>query len=120
MTMIAPTLDPCPVTADALVHPASIIHQETLMDGVDGCSEPGPSDEGARPSDAPSLGGVMDDGLMDGTTVSSTALLDRCRLRLGPDVERGNYWGLHVRAGAVTLIVGETSAGKTTFLHRFG
>ena len=31
-----------------------------------------------------------------------------------------HLWDRHVRAGAVTLLIGETSAGKTVFLHNLG
>jgi len=49
--------------------------------------------------------------------ISSAALLDRSRARSDSGTE---LWGLHVRAGIVTLLIGETSAGKTVLLHNLG
>jgi len=48
--------------------------------------------------------------------ISSSDLLVRSQKQLAasPQVE---LWNLHVRAGAVTLFIGETSVGKTVFLH---
>jgi AAA domain len=49
--------------------------------------------------------------------ISSSALLQRSAERAGSSIP---YWGLHVQPGVVTLIIGETSAGKTVFLHNLG
>jgi hypothetical protein len=49
--------------------------------------------------------------------ISSADLLARSRARANSGAP---LWGLHVRAGTVTLLIGETSAGKTVFLHNFG
>lgn len=49
--------------------------------------------------------------------ISSADLLARSQSRADAGAE---LWGLHVRAGIVTLLIGETSAGKTVFLHNFG
>lgn len=47
--------------------------------------------------------------------ISSSDLLEQYKATLN---EPSNHiWGRHIRAGWVTLFVGETSAGKTTFLH---
>jgi integrase len=51
--------------------------------------------------------------------ISSADALARARHRVG-DAVAAQIWGLHVRARAVTQIVGETSAGKTVFLHNLG
>jgi hypothetical protein len=47
--------------------------------------------------------------------IPSADALVRARRRAG-DALAAQMWGLHVRARAVTQIVGETSAGKTVFL----
>jgi len=47
--------------------------------------------------------------------ISSAKLLDQCRKLLTDP--KGQLWGPNLRPKAVTLFVGETSAGKTTFLH---
>src|SRR5262245_43159297 len=48
--------------------------------------------------------------------VNSEQLLQAAEARLKA-AEKAQIWALHIQAGAVTLIVGTTSAGKTTFLH---
>jgi AAA domain-containing protein len=48
--------------------------------------------------------------------IPSADLLRRAQARL-TEGGLGHYWDRHVRAGAVTLLIGETSAGKTVFLH---
>jgi archaellum biogenesis ATPase FlaH len=45
----------------------------------------------------------------------SEQLLNRYEHLIGD--RRDHLWGEHIRVGAVTTIVGETSAGKTTLLH---
>lgn len=49
--------------------------------------------------------------------VNSAELLAVARRELA-DSGKAELWGLHVQARSVTLLVGQTSAGKTTFLHR--
>jgi hypothetical protein len=49
-------------------------------------------------------------------TISSAQMLIRAKERLQA-AEHARLWDLHIQAGAVTLLVGVTSAGKTTFLH---
>ncbi len=46
--------------------------------------------------------------------ISSADLLARCEAH---DTTDTALWGLHIRAAAVTLLVGETSAGTTVLLH---
>jgi len=48
--------------------------------------------------------------------ISSVDLLARSRSQATDSTQR-QLWGLHVRVGAVTLFIGETSVGKTVFLH---
>src|SRR5215470_1690089 len=48
--------------------------------------------------------------------ISSADLLARSKSQAADSTQR-QLWGLHVRAGAVTLFIGETSVGKTVFLH---
>src|SRR5690242_10615896 len=47
--------------------------------------------------------------------ISSVTLLEKCRSSL--ENTSSHLWGLHIRSSAVTLLIGETSAGKTVFLH---
>lgn len=47
--------------------------------------------------------------------ISSVAMLEKCRGSL--EDTSTHLWGLHIRSSAVTLLIGETSAGKTVFLH---
>lgn len=47
--------------------------------------------------------------------LSSEQLLNKYEHLIGD--KSGCLWGEHIRVGAVTTIVGETSAGKTTLLH---
>ncbi len=60
------------------------------------------------------LGGeeMTDDGFR---IIASAELLGRCQKR--SDQPDSNLWGGYIRTGAVTLLVGETSAGKTVFFH---
>ncbi len=58
-------------------------------------------------------GGKSDEGCR---IISSTDLLARSQ-KQRVDPAQVQLWDLHVRAGAVTLFIGETSAGKTVFLH---
>jgi len=109
--------------------PSSDILQETMKDGMKEREAPPVPGEGACPSYTPTLG--ADDGgrMKDASPatppvqpqpgvviVSSADALVRARNRVG-DAVTAQIWGLHVRARAVTLFVGQTSAGKTTFLH---
>jgi len=48
--------------------------------------------------------------------INSADLYRDCQDRLA-QAEQARLWGLHVQRGAVTLVIGTTSAGKTTFLH---
>ncbi len=48
--------------------------------------------------------------------LTSEDVLSLAQQKIG-DAGAARRWGLHVQAGAVTLFVGQTSAGKTTFLH---
>jgi AAA domain len=101
-----------------VVDPSSDIHHET-MSGTDVGPTAGPAPErGACPSDTPPKGAGDDVGCRT-AIVPSPQLLARVRERIG-DPRDAQLWGLHVRARAVTMLVGETSAGKTVFLHNLG
>ena len=47
--------------------------------------------------------------------ISSAALLEQCKASLRDPMTQ--IWGFHVRPSTVTLFIGETSVGKTVFLH---
>jgi archaellum biogenesis ATPase FlaH len=47
--------------------------------------------------------------------ISSVDLLERSKGSVGGKATE--LWGLHIRTGIVTMFVGETSVGKTVFLH---
>ncbi len=96
--------------------PSSDILHVPMKDDMKEETPPAP-DVGACPSYTPPLG-ADEGGRMKGVISSAEALV-RARERVG-DAEAGQLWGLHVRARAVTQIVGETSAGKTVFLHNLG
>ncbi len=68
---------------------------------------------GGNPSDTPSPGKDKGVGCR---IVPSPDLLKRCQETL-QDPAEAHLWGLHARGGALTLFVGETSVGKTVFLH---
>lgn len=93
--------------------PSSLILPHPLGRGDEG-SKTIPKREGASPSliTAPQ-GGTKDEGCR---IISSADLLAQSQKDLTDSAEV-QLWGLHVRAGAVTLFIGETSVGKTVFLH---
>jgi archaellum biogenesis ATPase FlaH len=62
---------------------------------------------------------VKDDGWKRPTIITSAQLLARSQSRL-ETIGATQLWGRYVQAGSVTLLVGETSAGKTVFLHNLG
>jgi hypothetical protein len=97
-------------------HPSPLILHHPLGKGDEGLKTI-PKRGGERQS-GPSLttapqGGTKDEGCR---IISSSDLLDRSQKVLAAAAEV-QLWGLHVRAGAVTLFIGETSVGKTVFLH---
>ena len=49
--------------------------------------------------------------------VKSAQLLAQAKKEIAAS-NKAELWSLHLQARAVTLLVGQTSAGKTTFLHR--
>lgn len=71
-------------------------------------------DGGGVTSDTTPLGGVEDEGRRK-RVISSARLLELTRKTLNEPLSR--LWSYNIRPKAVTLLVGETSAGKTTFLH---
>jgi hypothetical protein len=97
--------------------PSSDILQETMKEGVREGEAPLVPEEGACPSYTPPLGG--DEGRRMKDVISSADALARARERVG-DAAAAKIWELHVRARAVTQFIGETSAGKTVFLHNLG
>jgi len=99
-----------------VAHPSSDILHHPLGRGDEG-SQTIPN-RGEERLNHPSListpqGGEKDEGCR---IISSADLLARSRKRAADSAQR-QLWGLHVRAGAVTLFIGETSVGKTVFLH---
>lgn len=70
-------------------------------------------DGGGVSSDTTPLGGEVKEGKR--RIISSADLLEQCKKTLTDPM--GQLWGYNLRPKAVTLLVGETSAGKTTFLH---
>jgi len=69
---------------------------------------------GGHPSDATPLPLQNAVGCRE-RIISSITMLEKCRNLL---VNPMSYlWGLHIRSSSVTLLIGETSAGKTVFLH---
>ena len=97
--------------------PSSDILHESMKEGVKEGETPPVPEEGACPSYTPPLGG--DEGRRMKDVISSVDALGRARARVG-DATAAQIWGLHVRARAVTQFIGETSAGKTVFLHNLG
>jgi hypothetical protein len=99
---------------ETAILPSSDILQEAMKDGMKDEVPPAP-EQGACPSYTPPQGAMKDEGCRKGVISSAEALV-RARVQAG-DTVAAQMWGLHVRARAVTQIVGETSAGKTVFLH---
>lgn len=95
-------------------HPSSDIHHLPLQGRKLDGSETLPL--GDDPSSIMHVGQFEDEGSRN-RIVSSTDLLVRCQAEGNANT---HLWGRHVRAGAVTLLIGETSAGKTVFLHNLG
>jgi len=98
-----------------LEHPSSDIRQPPLEHGEEG--SPLIREGGGHPSiTAPPLHSTeVQSNTRPKGVVSAASLLDRYRSRT---TDAGTlFWGQHVRAGMVTFFVGETSAGKTVFLH---
>jgi RecA-family ATPase len=93
-------------------HPASNNLQHPL-EGVDVGSSPPAEGDHSSSDIGPPISTQAEECRED--VISSSALLHKYRMML--DVPSRNIWGLHIRAGMVTLFVGETSAGKTTFLQ---
>lgn len=126
MTQTAPLASPAHPSSDILHHPTEGKDEgsKTIPKGGGNPSDtplpPGEmSNEGCRvpsspPSDNPTPRGKADD--VGCRIVPSRELLKRCQESLR-DSGEAQLWGLHVRAGALTLFVGETSVGKTVFLH---
>jgi len=56
-----------------------------------------------------------DDATADEWAIPSAEMLRRCQATQHGTTN--DLWGAHIRASTVTLFVGETSAGKTVFLH---
>ena len=106
------------MTQDLASDPPSDIHQHPIEGEDVGFVKDNPVDEGRTGSPSftqpPSRGSraMMDDGWR---IVSSKELLRRYKDRL--DEPDRDLWGSYIRAGAVTLLNGETSTGKTVFLH---
>jgi len=65
------------------------------------------------PSITTPLGGAKAGGCR---IIPSAALLELCRQRV--EDHTTEVWGQNLRGGSVTLLIGETSVGKTVFLHR--
>lgn len=93
-------------------HPSSNNLQHPL-EGVDVGSSPLPVGEHSSSDIAPPISTQVEECRTE--VISSSALLRKYRMTL--DEPTRNIWGLHIRAGMVTFFVGETSAGKTTFLQ---
>ncbi len=68
---------------------------------------------GGDPSVTTPLGSA---GVVGCRIIPSAVLLESCRNRLKDQTTE--VWGQNLRAATVTLLVGETSVGKTVFLHR--
>ena len=105
-----------PARRAPMAHPSSDILHHPLGRGDEG-SETIP-EGGEERLNHPSListpqGGEKDEGCR---IISSADLLAWSRFQLGDSPQR-QLWSLHLRAGAVTQFVGETSVGKTVFLH---
>lgn len=66
------------------------------------------------PQSPPPLGGEGDEGRRK-IVIPSARLLELTKGTLNDPLSQ--LWGYNIRPKAVTLLVGETSAGKTTFLH---
>jgi hypothetical protein len=95
---------------------SSITYQEPVINADNDKRPPNP-ERGERLSFAPSQGVDNDDKDKRHGVISSSGLLLRSAKRGDEAVP---YWGLHVRPGTVALLIGETSAGKTVFLHNLG
>src|SRR5947208_14684264 len=67
-----------------------------------------PNTSGAAPTAAPS------------PIISSADLLTRSRQWLAQAGQASLWWNTHFMRRAVTLLVGESSAGKTVFTHNLG
>ncbi len=91
--------------------PASIIRQHP-SEGTDDGSRVIPQGGGDHLSSTTPPPPMMDD---ECRIVSSADMLARCRANLSGTTS--DLWGAHIRASTVTLFIGETSAGKTVFLH---
>ena len=100
------------IQSGSIENPSSDIHQHP-PEGEDVGSPL--IQEGGGPSSytTPPMSAV-DEGCRK-QVISSSDLLESLQATLNEPSR--HIWGLHIRAGLVTLFVGETSAVKTVFLH---
>ena len=102
------------MTKDLASDPPSDIHQHPTERDDEG-SLGIPSNDDHPSIIPPQSGETRDDVGSQKRAVSSAELFNRFRDQIGGTSRQ--IWGLHIRIGAVTFLVGETSIGKTVFLY---